>query len=83
MLVHSPKTLALYVSDQRKKLKLNQTIAGGLVGLKQKTISSFENHPEGTRLETLFRILSAMNLDIHLIPKDEKIAGAKEWNQEW
>jgi HTH-type transcriptional regulator / antitoxin HipB len=68
--IRSPKELALMVEDQRRELKLSQTKAGDLVGLKQKTISAFENKPYGTKLETLFRILSATNLDLYLCPKD-------------
>jgi HTH-type transcriptional regulator/antitoxin HipB len=57
--------------SQRKKLKLSQLEVGKLVGLSQKTISAFENKPESTQLGALFRILSALNLDITLSAKDE------------
>jgi HTH-type transcriptional regulator/antitoxin HipB len=83
VLIHNPKNLALYVSDQRKKLKLTQARAGDLVGLKQKTLSAFENNPDGTRVETLFRILAANGLEMHLVPKGEKILGSDEGKLEW
>ncbi|WP_242602023.1 helix-turn-helix domain-containing protein [Legionella yabuuchiae] len=44
---------------------------GDLVGLKQKTISAFENKPESIKLSTVLRILSALNLDIRVSPKKE------------
>lgn len=69
MLISSPKILALIATDQRKKLKLSQADVGNRVGLRQQTISDFENNPDGTRLDTLFRILSAINLDINLSDK--------------
>lgn len=81
MLIHSPKDLALLVINQRKKLKLSQTEVANLVGLKQSTISAFENKPERTKLDTLFHILSAINLDIKVTLKDEPIT--KSWKEEW
>lgn len=83
MLIPSPKNLALFVGDQRKKLKLSQARAGDLVGLKQKTLSAFENNPEGSRIETLFRILSAMELEMHLIPKSEAMTKTQKGEPEW
>ena len=83
MLVSSPKELALFVINQRKKLKLSQAEVGKLVGLKQQTISEFEIRPEGTQIDTLFRILSALNLDIQLFTKDEIPAIKTKWKEEW
>jgi len=83
MLIRSPKELALLIASQRKKLKLSQGEAGDLVGLKQKTISALENHPEHTQLDTLFRILSALNLDIKVSVKNEELLESKQWKEEW
>lgn len=83
MFIRSPKELALQMIRQRKKLKLSQTDVGKRVGLKQKTISAFENKPESTKLETLFLILSAVNLDMNVTPKDEKIEDKNPWQEEW
>ncbi|MBI5448024.1 MAG: helix-turn-helix domain-containing protein [Gammaproteobacteria bacterium] len=83
MFIRSPKELALYVISQRKKLKLSQTKVASLVGLTQKTISAFENKPESTELNTVFRILSAVNLDIYTLPKNEKILPNPQWKEEW
>ena len=83
MIIHSPKALALLVINQRKKLKLSQAEVGNRVGLKQKTISAFENKPEGTKIDTLFHILSAVNLDVRMSPKDEISTGQTEWKEEW
>ena len=81
--VRSPKELALAVMSQRKKLKLSQLEVGKLVGLKQATLSAFENKPEGTQLETLFRILSALNLDIKISEKDAPQINKDKWKDEW
>ncbi len=81
MFTPNPGALASLVIDQRKKLKLTQKEVGELVGLKQKTISAFENKPEGTKLETLFRILSAVNLDMTILCKDRPKNPL--WTEKW
>lgn len=83
MFIRSPKELALLISNQRKKLKLSQAEVGKLVGLKQQTISEFELKPEGTKLNTLFHILSAVNLDIKILTKDNAIPSEDKWKEEW
>jgi HTH-type transcriptional regulator / antitoxin HipB len=83
MFIRSPKELALLVVSQRKKLKLSQAKVGKLVGLKQQTISEFELKPEGTQLNTLFLILSAVNLDMKILSKNAANLPANQWNEEW
>ena len=83
MFIRSPKELALLVANQRKKLKLSQAEVGKRVGLKQQTISGFEIKPEGTKLSTLFLILSAINLDIKLLTKDNTTPTKTQWKEEW
>lgn len=83
MLIRLPKDLALQVVNQRKKLDLSQADVANLVGLKQKTISAFENKPEGTKLETLFLILSAVKLDLSVLSKDQKTTTEAQWKEEW
>lgn len=83
MIIHSPHELAIFISNQRKKLKLSQATVASLVGLKQKTISAFENKPESVQLETLFKILSAVSLDIRVSPKNNTHKNKSDWKQEW
>jgi HTH-type transcriptional regulator/antitoxin HipB len=83
MRIRSARELALVISSRRKKLNLTQKTAGELVGLLQKTISAFENRPENTKLDTLFRILSVTGLEIQVLPKEAKKGAEEKWNQEW
>jgi HTH-type transcriptional regulator / antitoxin HipB len=83
VLIRSPKELALLIINQRKKLKLSQVEVSNLVGLKQKTISALENKPESIQLDTLFRVLSALNLDIQVLSKDENPTAKTQWKEEW
>ncbi|QIX96290.1 helix-turn-helix domain-containing protein [Cedecea sp. FDAARGOS_727] len=85
MKVTSPTSLAYAVKDQRKINKLTQTKTAEMIGIKQTTVSDFENRPESTKLETLFKILSALDLELHVVKKDtnmdERTAGY--WTKEW
>jgi HTH-type transcriptional regulator/antitoxin HipB len=82
MLIHSPKELAMQAQYQRKQQTLSQSSVAERVGLKQNTVSNFEIQPESTKLDTLFRILSALNLELHLIPKNQIIDHNKQ-GDEW
>ncbi|HAT3883359.1 TPA: helix-turn-helix domain-containing protein [Legionella pneumophila] len=79
MIISSAKDLALYLKDRRKQLKMSQSEVADLVGLKQDTISKFENSPDNSRIDTLFRILSALNLNISLVEKGQKTHEEIEW----
>jgi HTH-type transcriptional regulator / antitoxin HipB len=83
MLIHSSKTLTEFARDYRKRQELSQTELGDLVGLPQKTVSSFENRSESTKLGTFFKLISALNLELHLIPKGETRITTTEWDEEW
>ena len=78
MIVHSPEELALMVRNYRKQAKISQAKAGDLVGMKQTTLSAFENKPDSTKLDTLFRVLAAVNLEVHVVPR-----GSVKWDEEW
>lgn len=85
MLLHSSKELARFMSNQRKQKQLSQAQLGSQVGLKQTTVSKFENRPETTQIETLFRLLSALELEMQIIPKSNVkiINSQQEWTEEW
>jgi HTH-type transcriptional regulator/antitoxin HipB len=82
MLIHTPKELGLYIREQRKAQGLSQTMVGEAVNIKQATISDFENKPEASQIDTLFRILSAANLELHVVPKGES-APEQPWDEAW
>ncbi|WP_181316997.1 helix-turn-helix domain-containing protein [Photobacterium phosphoreum] len=66
MQITSAKMLANAVRDQRKTRNITQSENAKLVGIKQNTVSAFENNPDGTKLETLFKLLAALDLELHL-----------------
>ncbi|MFJ1268184.1 helix-turn-helix domain-containing protein [Legionella lytica] len=82
-IIHSPAELSLLIKNQRKKLKLSQAEVGDLVGLKQKTISAIENAPKSVKLSTVFRILSALDLEMKISMKKEAEKTTTQWVEEW
>ena len=79
MITSNSRQLAIFLKQARKKLKLTQAELAKISGLKQKTISAFENNPDSIKLNTAFRILSAVNLKINLIESDSSNSWAEEW----
>lgn len=83
MIIHSPKALAEFAKDFRSRKKLSQAEVGDRVGLRQKTVSAFESNPEGTKLETFFRLLSALDLELQIVPKEDTSSTVQRWDHEW
>lgn len=83
MKVTSPTSLAYAIRDQRKVNKLTQTETAEKIGTKQTTVADFENKPESTKLETLFKILSALVLELHVVKRDSTLDDNKAWKKEW
>jgi HTH-type transcriptional regulator/antitoxin HipB len=77
-LIHSPKSLGNAIKRQRKLKNLSQSEAGSSIKIEQSTISSIENGAPGTRLETLFRVLAALDLEMIIRPKQTTIKNTKE-----
>jgi len=67
----SPESLGAALKEVRKQKGLNQTAAGKLVGVDQSTVSKVEQGSGGTQLDTLFRLLAALELEIKILPRDK------------
>ena len=83
MNVTSPKMLAQAIRDARKQRNLTQRETAASVGMKQSTVSEFENHPEGTRLDTLFKLLAALDPKLQVVSRRGKNNSSDGWDQEW
>ena len=86
MLIHSPNELAQYYRDQRKQRNISQTDIAEEIVIRQDTVSKFENKPENVRLDTIFRLLAALDLELHIVPADSNIIEKDEtkgWTEKW
>ena len=70
-LIVSPKDLCITIRQVRKKKGLTQSQLGSRVGLDQKKVSLVENGNGNSRLDTLFRLLSALEVGFLIHPKLE------------
>lgn len=89
MKVTNSKQLSSYLKDARIMQKLSQGKVANKVGIRQDTVSSFEQHPDSTKLETFFKILSALNLELTVTPRNATTASNEDpvitpsWKEEW
>ncbi|MGB7417457.1 MAG: helix-turn-helix domain-containing protein [Thermosynechococcaceae cyanobacterium] len=81
MMIPSPQALAEYAKDRRKQVGLSQSEIGDRTGLRQVTVSAFENRPASTKVETLFKLLSALELELQIVPKEK--GDRAGWDEEW
>ena len=51
-----------------------------MVGIRQDTVSSFELRPDSTKIETFFKLLSALELDIKITLRRDN---NNDWLEEW
>ena len=79
--ISSPTNLGSALREERKKKGLNQTEVGKLVGIEQSTVSVVEQGNGGTRLDTLFRLLAALDLELTLQPRIKKVDEERE--EDW
>ena len=77
-LVVSPKDLGMHLRRLRKNMGLTQVQLGNRVGLDQKKVSLIENGNQNSRLDTVFRLLSALEVGIRIQPKIEPAAPDKD-----
>jgi HTH-type transcriptional regulator/antitoxin HipB len=75
---HTPKQLGQVLRGQRKSQKLTQKEAAQVVGLLPKTISKLELATETATIESLFKLLSALQLELVLRSKSQE-SPTREW----
>lgn len=69
-LISTTSQLSHALRSARKARGLSQDGAGKLVGLLPKTISALENHPGSATIDSLIKLLSALELELVLMPKE-------------
>ncbi|EGR0623573.1 TPA: helix-turn-helix domain-containing protein [Vibrio vulnificus] len=84
MLITSPRQLGIYLRDVRRNQRRNQTTVGDIVGLKQTTVSKLERDPASSSIESLMRLLSSLDLELHIQDKavsrqQAKLRDADDW----
>ena len=77
--VRTPKNIGHAIRRARKEKKLTQKELASLSGIWQETISRIENGSGGTKLETVFYLIAALDLEIIVT---ERSKGSSDWLEE-
>lgn len=75
--VRSSKSLGAALRHARRKADLTQKELGARTNLRQATISSLENG-EGSTLETVFTVLTYLNLELQLSERSQSARALDE-----
>lgn len=78
-IINSPDTLGSAIRTARLSAGLTQTELGQKIGMDQATISNVERGNVGTRLDTMFLILSVLDLKFELVNKKISSKTQGEW----
>ena len=83
-MIYSPTQLANAMKLVRQQNGWTQSVLAKKIGIKQATISNFENNPDNTTLMTLFKILQSLELSMTLCEtKDAAPASSDQQSLEW
>jgi HTH-type transcriptional regulator/antitoxin HipB len=77
--ISSPAQLAAVLRGSRDACNLTQKQAGAKVGLLPKTISVLESDPGRSSVFSLFKLLSALDVELVLRPKSTPATGKAGW----
>jgi HTH-type transcriptional regulator/antitoxin HipB len=79
-IARTPDQLGPLLRSWRKQRRLTQEATGAMVGLKQATVSAVEADPARTSIATLYKLLSALSLE--LVIRDKRTASTHK-QREW
>jgi len=68
-MARSPKQLGVAIQQQRLMRGMSQSELARLVGTSQKTISKIENGNPATKIETVFALMAALDMQMTLAPR--------------
>lgn len=74
VMIYSPQQLANKIKLIRTSNNWSQADIAKKVGIKQSTLSKFENDPDRCQLQTLFKILQGLHLYMELLEQPQKLA---------
>lgn len=78
-MIYSPKQLAQLIRFERQKRGWTQSDLARRVGIKQATVSNFENNPDKTTLATLFKILQSLEQELVIQEKSAQNGKELDW----
>jgi HTH-type transcriptional regulator/antitoxin HipB len=82
IMIYSPQQLANKIKLIRTSNNWSQADIAKKVGIKQSTLSNFENDPDRCQLQTVFKILQGLHLHMELLEQPQKLASAPD-DENW
>lgn len=82
-MIYSPKQLADMMLLIRQKNGWTQLELAKKVGIKQATISNFENNPNKTTLSTFFKLVQAMDISLTIQEKSQLTSSDENDGENW
>lgn len=82
-MIYSPKQLADMMLLMRQNNGWTQSELAKKVGIKQATISNFENNPNKTTLSTFFKLVQAMDLTLSIQEKSQVASLNENDDESW
>jgi HTH-type transcriptional regulator/antitoxin HipB len=70
-LARNPKQIGNLIRRARKRQGLSQGALGAKAGLRQETVSLLETGNETAKLETILKVLSALDLEFRIAPRSK------------
>ena len=77
-IARTTKDIGNVLRNARKARKLTQTDLARRAGVWQRTISNIETSASGAKLDTIFDLLAALDLEIHIVPRSKMKPGDLE-----
>jgi HTH-type transcriptional regulator / antitoxin HipB len=81
--IRTPAQLGPILKSRRQQRGLTQSSAASTVGLKQPTVSALETDASRSSVETLYKLLSALDLELVLRDKQAESAKRRSTKREW
>ena len=77
-IARTPQDLGNALRHARKAQGLTQDGLAARAGLWQRTVLTIETGAGGARLDTIFDLLAALDLEIHIVPRSKMTPGQLE-----
>jgi HTH-type transcriptional regulator/antitoxin HipB len=77
-LARTPKDIGHAIRQARKEKKLTQKDLASMSGIWQETISKMESGVANTKLETMFDLMAALDLELNVSPRSKGTADSLE-----
>lgn len=72
MLINTPEMLPIALKERRCQLQKSQTEIAQQTHIRQATISHMESQPKTLDLAIFLKLINQLDLELHLIPKQNR-----------